>query len=141
MKKLHSPCVEYYGFTTDGWSTNVATHSLLSLTAHWVEQDFTKVSAVLCVKEMKGSHTESGICEKFCSMLSDWNIDKRSVQVVLRDNAANMKKAMKDAAIPSYGCFAPSLQLVVNDGVLVQRSVSDLIAACQHIVGYFKRST
>ena len=127
LKKLHAPGVEYYSFTTDGWSTNVASHSLLSLTAHWVERDFTKLSAVLCVKEMEGSHTGSAICAKFGSMLY---IKKHNVQLVLRDNAANMEKAMRDATIPSYGCFAHSLQLVVNDGVLVQRSVNDLLAIC-----------
>ena len=76
MKKLHAPGIEYNSFTTDGWSTNVATHSLLSLTTHWVEQDFTKVSAVLCVKELEGSHIGSAICAKFTSMLSEWDIEK-----------------------------------------------------------------
>ena len=65
MKKLHAPGVEYYSFTTDGWSTTVATHSLLSLTAHSVDQSFTKMSAVLCVEEIEGSHTGSAICAKF----------------------------------------------------------------------------
>ena len=130
MKKLHALGVEYYSFTTDGWSTNVATHSMVSLTAHWVEQDFTKMSAVLCVKEMEGSHTGGAICAKFCSMLSEWGIEKHSVQLVLRDNVANMEKSMKDAAIPSYGCFAHSLQLVVNGGVLVQCCVNELFAVC-----------
>ena len=38
-KRLHAP---YYSFTTDAWSscTNTATHSLLNLTAHWVENKF-----------------------------------------------------------------------------------------------------
>ena len=92
MKKLHAPCVEYYSFTTDVWSTNVATYSMISLTAHWVEKDFTKMSAVLCVKEMEGSHTGSAICAKFCMMLSEWGIEKHSVQLVLCNNAANMEK-------------------------------------------------
>ena len=69
MKKLHAPGVEYYSFTTDGWSTN---HSMISLTAHWVEQDFTKMSAVLCVKEVESLHAGSAICAKFCLMLSEW---------------------------------------------------------------------
>ena len=141
MKKLHAPGVEYYSFTTDGWSTNVATHSMMSLTAYRVEQDFTKMSAVFCVKEMEGSHTGSAICAKFCSMLSEWGIEKHSTRLVLRDNAANMEKAMRDAAITSYGCFAHSLQLVVNDGALVQRCVNELFAVCRRIVGHFKRST
>ena len=48
---------------------------------------------------------------------------------------------MRDAVITSYGCFAHSLQLVVNDGVLVQRNVNELLAICRRIVGHFKRST
>ena len=109
--------------------------------AHWVDKDFTKTSAVLGLKEMAGSHIGSAISAKFVSMLSEWNIHKGYVQLVLCDNAANMKKAMRDAALPSYGCLAHSLQLVVKDGVLVQRSVSDLLAMCRQIVGHFKRST
>ena len=37
--------------------------------AHWVYQSFTKMSAVLCVREIEGSHTGSAICAKFESML------------------------------------------------------------------------
>ena len=66
VKKLHAPGVEYYSFTTDGWSTNVATHSLLSMTAHRVDQDFKKMSAVMSVKEIEGSHTGSAIGGKIC---------------------------------------------------------------------------
>ena len=48
---------------------------------------------------------------------------------------------MRDAGVASYGCFAHSLQLVVNDIVLSQKSVSDLLAICRQVVGHFKRST
>ena len=60
---------------------------------------------------------------------------------VLRDNASNMVREMKDAGLCSYGCFAHSLQLVVNDGVLSQCIVIDLLANCRSIVGHFRRST
>ena len=122
-------------FTTDGWSINVATHSMISLTAQWVEHVFTKISAVLCVKETEDSHTGSAICAKFCAMLSKWGIEKHSIQLVLCDNAVNMEKAMRDAVIQSYGCFANSVQLVVSDGVLVQRCVNEQLIICRHIVG------
>ena len=59
---------------------------------------------------------------------------------MLHDNASNMDKAVRDAGLKSYGCFARALQLVVNDGVLSQKSVSDLFAICRQIVGHFKRS-
>ena len=48
---------------------------------------------------------------------------------------------MRDAGVASYGCLTHSLQLVVSDGMLSQKSVSDLLAVCRQIVGHFKRST
>ena len=140
-KLVHAPGVEYYSFTTDVWSTNVASHSRLSLTSHWIDENFQKVSAVLSVEELQASHTGSNICEKFNAMLIKWKIEKAKVHLVLRDNASNMDKAMRDAGVATYGCFAHSLQLVVNNGMLSQKSVSDLLAVCRQIVGHFKRST
>ena len=111
------------------------------MTAHWVSNSFEKSSAVLHVTALEESHTGSYICTKFNDMLSAWKISKENVHVVLRDNASNMGRAMKDADLSSYGCFAHSLQLVVNDGVLSQRIVTDLLATCRSIVGHFQRST
>ena len=142
-KKLHTPelDVKHYSFTTDIWSTNVAHRSLLSLTAHWLSDNFEKSSAVLHVTALEESHTGSYLCTKFDDMLSTWKISKENVHIVLRDNAANMVRTMKDANLSSYGCFAHSLQLVGNDGVLSQRMVTDLLATCRSIVGHFQRST
>ena len=52
-----------------------------------------------------------------------------------------MKKAMTDAKFPSFGCFAHTLQLIVNDGILLQAGVVQLLAICRKIVGHFKHST
>ena len=43
--------------------------------------------------------------------------------------------------LPSLGCFAHTLQLVVNEGILSQRVVIDVLAICRGIVGHFKHST
>ena len=47
---------------------------------------------------------------------------------------------MKEASLPDLGCFAHTLQLIVHDGVLSQRAVTDLLSTCRRIVGHFKRS-
>ena len=60
---------------------------------------------------------------------------------MLSDNTANMKKALREAYLCGQGCFAHSLQLVVNDGILSQRSVIDTLAVSRKIVGHFKHST
>ena len=41
--------INNFSFTTDIWSTNVASDSLLSFITHWITNDFQKMSAVLNV--------------------------------------------------------------------------------------------
>ena len=128
-------------FGTDIWRTAVNLHSLLSLTAHWVNDTFEQKSAVLNVKPFDGSHTAEYIAEEFDEMFRSWEINKRDqVHLVVRDNTSNMVKAMSDAELPDLGCFAHTLQLVVNDVVLSQQAVIDLIATARKIVRHFRRS-
>ena len=86
---------------------------------------FRRFSALLAVEELQGSHTGNHIWEKLNSVLMEWRIEMAQVLLVPCDNASNIDKAMRDV---NYGCFTHSLQLVVNDGVLSQKSVSDLLA-------------
>ena len=81
------------------------------------------------------------MARKYLEMLAEWEIKHDRVHLVLRDNVANMAKAMRDASLTSLGCFAHTLQLVVHDGVLSQRVVMDTLAVCRKIVGHFKHSS
>jgi len=74
-------------------------------------------------------------------MLKNWGINKAQIHLIIHDNASNMKKASRDAMLPSLGCFAHTLQLVVNEYILSQLAVIDFLAVCCGIVGHFKRST
>ena len=76
----------------------------------------------------------------FTKMLNNWNTLKSQVHCFVVDNAANMKKAMVDGGYVYLGCFAHTLQLVVNDGILSQQYVQDVLAKCRRIVGHFKHS-
>lgn len=73
-------------------------------------------------------------------MLDRWKIDKSKVHVILRDNAKNIKKGMDQLGVESRGCLAHTLQLIVHEGLLAQRSVSDALANARKIVGHFKHS-
>ena len=99
------------------------------------------MSAVLHVQKMEGSHTGVSICHALESMLEDWKISKSRIHMVVADNASNMKKAMRGGRFEARGCFAHTLQLIVNDGVLSQRAVIDTLSVCRIIVGHFKHST
>ena len=61
--------VPYVSLTTDIWSSSSAQESLISLTAYWITQDFTRASAVLHAHRCEGSHTGEYICTKLENML------------------------------------------------------------------------
>ncbi len=73
-------------------------------------------------------------------MLQAWNIPEEKVHVVLRDNAKNIAKAMRDCNLRSVSCMAHTLHLVVPEGVLSQRAIRDAVAICRRIVGHFKHT-
>uniref|UniRef100_A0A1X7UYI8 HAT C-terminal dimerisation domain-containing protein n=1 Tax=Amphimedon queenslandica TaxID=400682 RepID=A0A1X7UYI8_AMPQE len=66
-------------------------------------------------------------------MLEGWEIGRERLHFVIKDNAANMKKAMTDASFSSFGCFLKTLQLIAG--------VVQLLAICRKLVGHFKHST
>ncbi|KAJ3607293.1 hypothetical protein NHX12_025603 [Muraenolepis orangiensis] len=113
---------------------------MLSLTAQWIDADFQLRNVILHSQEFPGSHTAAALVTAFENMFQTWNIPKEKVHVILRDNARNMVKAMKDAGWQSLGCMAHTLQLAVHEGVLSQRSISDIAAIGRRIVGHFKHS-
>ncbi|XP_031330565.1 zinc finger BED domain-containing protein 1-like [Photinus pyralis] len=60
--------------------------------------------------------------------------------MVVSDNAANIKAAVQtELGWKHFGCFAHSINLVVNDG-LKGEDISQIINKVKYIVGHFKRS-
>ena len=134
--------VKHMSLTTDIWSSDVCPMALISLTVHWLSaENYAFNSAVLNVKHCPGSHTALLIPDTMRGMLADWKIPLEKVHVVLRDNASNMRKGMSEVPVKSLGCLAHTLQLVVNEGLLAQRSISDALANGRRIVTHFKHST
>ena len=125
---------------TDIWSTEVSNDSLLSFTVHWLTEIFERKEAVLHVHPLPGSHSGEMLCREYDAMLSKWKINNEQVHLIVRDNASNMVKAMSDGDFEDLGCFAHTLQLIINAGIFSQRAVTDLLAICRQIVGHFKRS-
>ena len=111
---------DYISFTTDVWSSDVNSDSLLGLTAHCVDGNFQRKSAVLQAHSLDDRHTGEYIAMQLLKMLESWKVDSSKVHVIIRDNASNTVKAMEEASLPSFGCFAHSLQLLVHDVLLSQ---------------------
>ena len=132
---------KFISFTADTWTAQSTTTSFMSLTAQWIDDNFTRKSAVLHCEKFDGQHTGIRLADALLAMMQKWKIDKERVHVVLRDGAANIVKGMCDADLPSISCFAHTLQLALNDGILCQSSVAELILSARKIVGHFRHSS
>ena len=110
-------------FTTDIWSSSVNTTCLLSLTAHWIDDAFAKISAVLHAQPVQEAHTGEHIAAQMENILQNWELARDKVHLVVSDNASNMIRATRDASFTHFCCFAHSLQLVIKDGLFVQRAL------------------
>jgi hypothetical protein len=78
-------------FTTDIWTGPPG--SFISLTAHGIDSEWSRVKLVLCVREFPGSHTAGAIEKMVGEMLAEWKIPREKVHVFVRDQEANMIKA------------------------------------------------
>ncbi len=129
---------QHVSCTTDIWSSP-AHDSLLSLTAHFITHEFERKSVCLQAVKFNESHTGSNIASVINSCLQSWKLTDK-LTCIIRDNAANYVAGLRDADIPNFGCLAHTLQLVINDGVLVQRGVQELLGAARKLVGHYKHS-
>ena len=124
--------VKSISFTTDIWSSDDSSVSLLSLTAHWLDETFVPHSAKLNATNFRGSHTSKAIAASLKDMLDKWQIPLSKFHMILKDNASNMRKVMDNLGVHSVGCVAHTMHLVVNEGLLSQRAFSDAVACARH---------
>lgn len=125
-------------FTTDCWSGD--TEALMSLTCHFIDDNWERKQVVLNAKAMSGSHTGEYISNMFISLLKYWDISHDRVVLVLRDSGANMVKGLRLAEIPDLSCSAHTIQLMVIDGISSQRAVLDVNAKLKNIAKHFNHS-
>lgn len=128
----------FCAITTDAW-TSLATESYMSLTVHFITDDFRSVNLPVECSPFRGSHTAERIKEKTDDMLAAYGIETTFVSAVVADNAANQVAAGRLADFESLGCGPHTLQLTVKL-VLEDSEVAQLLKLCRKIVGAIKHS-
>jgi len=81
---------ESLSFTSDIWTSGTSSESFVSLSSHWIDQNFTRRSLVLNAKHFPRSHTGQNICQMFEDMFDDWKIEENRRHCLVRDGATNM---------------------------------------------------
>ncbi len=87
----------------------------MSLTCHFIDDNWERKQVVLNAKAMSGSHTGEYISNMFISLLKCWDISHDRVVLVLRDSGANMVKGLRLAEIPDLSCSAHTIQHITED--------------------------
>ena len=125
--------------TTDIW-TSRATEAYMTITAHYISNEWKIESNVLCTSEMTERHTGTNIASRIQEVLEVWNIQASHVSAVVTDNASNMTAAFYSLECGHLPCFAHTLQLAVNKG-LDANSLDQLSSLARKLMGHFKHST
>ena len=125
--------------TTDIWTASTNNAPFLSVTGHWLSDEFEQCRAVLRVVPFPGSHTAEIISEQLHIVLNEYKISNK-IFLVLRVSAANMVGGMRKCGVQSLSCFIRTLQLSVNDSIFSQKAVSNIIANSRKIVSHFNHS-
>ena len=125
--------------TTDGW-TSRATQGYLTVTCHFIDNNWEFVNYVLQTRVLEQQHTGENIGQVIKECTEEWNI-REKVQSIVTDNAANMTVAVKKAEIDVHvGCFAHTLNLAAKRGLKIYEEAG-VLEKLRQIASYFHRST
>ena len=125
-------------FTSNIWTSDSNVSAYLSLTAHWIDTDWNRMSVVLSLRNLEDSQL---ISSNILDMLDAWEIPDGKRGVLVRDNGASMVEAAQLTGMDHLGCYIHTIQLVVNRGLEVHTTVIDAIATARTLVGRFRHST
>ena len=124
--------------TSDAW-TSVTTESYVTITAHYISEDWQIVSHVLQTRAVYESHTGAHMAGLLLDVVEEWQLTDKSV-VLVTDNAANMISAAEIGKFPHVKCFAHTLNLAAQRALKLP-TVSRLLGRVRRISAYFHRST
>lgn len=122
--------------TTDGW-TSSNNESYIAVTAHFIDDETNLCSILLTCHAFNDRHTSENLCDFLRNVMIEWDILNK-VTAVVSDNASNIINAVKLGKWRSIGCFAHTLNLVVQTAT---KEISDVLVQVKSIVEYFNRST
>lgn len=125
--------------TTDAWSSR-STKSYVTVTAHFLNADWTLSSLTLETTEFEERHTAINLRAHLDETTKRWHLTNK-VTGITHDNASNITAAVRDSDCVgmSVPCFAHTLQCAVNAG-LAGNSIQKLVEKSRGIVGHFKHS-
>jgi len=85
--------------------TSVATDSYVTITAHFISEDWVIVTHVLQTRVVYENHTGAHLVELLSNVIMQWQLKDKAV-VLVTDNASDMIVAAQVAKFAHVRCFA-----------------------------------
>lgn len=100
----------------------------MSFTVHYIDQSVweRKVVVIDCLP-FPEKHTAKNLSEALQNILDEYDLSEK-LHLIVRDNGANVVKAMEIGSFEHTGCFLHAIHLVVDKSISCQRSVIDTLS-------------
>lgn len=122
------------GCITDCW-TSKNNAGYIAITFYFIDDNFQLKSVLLGYLEFSDNHTIQNLCQKIKSTIQEWNLENKIIFAV-SDNVNNIQLALSLLQLKHFGCFAHTLNLVVQAALQLE---SDLIDKVKTIVTFFRK--
>uniref|UniRef100_A0A914GZR7 Transposase n=1 Tax=Globodera rostochiensis TaxID=31243 RepID=A0A914GZR7_GLORO len=111
--------VDWLSITSDIWSSKDYNHSLLAITAHFIDLAARPQFRVIATVPLKEIHkTGQIISGHLLKALEEVQIDKTKIHLFMRDGASNMVLAAQTVGFDSFHCFLHIINLAIKQGLI-----------------------
>ncbi|KAL2095672.1 hypothetical protein ACEWY4_007820 [Coilia grayii] len=108
---------EKLSLTTDGWSS-LATESYVTVTAHFIDEDWEMRNVTLDTSELQTAHTAANVFTCISNILREYHIEHESVLAITTDNVTNYVNAVeRHLGITDIPCMAHTINLAARKGL------------------------
>ena len=129
---------EHVTLTVDMWQDDYIHNSYLSVTAHFIDSNWSMKSYVLTTKVLNTKHTSENIVVELRKIVNSWGLGGKCPFFVT-DEGSNMIKAAKILKWNHFKCFAHRLNLSINKyGMDMVADTAKLTSKAKSIVHCFR---
>ena len=133
---------DFIAVTTDGWTSRAA-HSCVTITAHFIDDNFEIQNHTLQTRQLNSSHTADNLAEILTTAVEEWGLKKSQPIAITTDNASNIVSGINSISSefsPHIRCFAHTLNLATQKAIKCQQ-VDRVAGRIRRIVSFFHKSS
>ena len=131
--------VTHCSITTDCW-TSRATEGYITVTCHYISDDWELKSVVLNTTRLTVSHTSENLAAALKNITEHWGITDK-IHCCISDSAANIKRAVHINQWNHLACLAHTINLIVAAAIRNDEELVTLLDRVKKTVSYFHHSS